>query len=117
MGPLGMPPADMERLQQDDPEMHQLLVSDDELDRQALDIAQQIRSAKPEDRAKLKTELAEVVGKHFEVRQQRRELQIKRMEEELKRLRDAITTRNDWRGEIISKRVAELTGEVNPLEF
>ena len=104
-------------MKQADPEMYELLVSDDELDRQAVELADQVRRAKPEDREKLKTELIAVVGKHFEVRQQRRELQLKRMEEEIQRLKGAIKTRNDARDEIVNKRLTELTGDANPLDF
>ena len=113
---IGRPP-DWQRMQQEDPEMYQLLVSDDELDRQALEMAEQVRRAKPEEREKLKATLKDIVGKHFEVRQQRRELQLKRMEEEIQRLRDAIKTRNDAREDVVNKRITELTGDVNPLDF
>jgi hypothetical protein len=120
MGPLGpgmMPGQDLRRMQQEDPEMYDLLVADDELDRQALEKAEQVRRATTDDRERLKAELADVVGKHFEARQKRRELQLKRMEEEIQRLREAIKARNDAREDIVNKRITELTGDANPLDF
>ena len=120
LGPLGMlggPAQDLRRLAQDDPEMHDLLMADNDLDRQALEKAGQLRNANSETRGKLKAELAEIVGKHFEARQKRRELQLKRMEEEIQRLRDAIQARNDAREDIVNKRITELTGDANPLDF
>jgi hypothetical protein len=119
-GPLGLgmgPGQDLRRLAQDDPEMHDLLVADNDLDRQALEKAGQLRNATSESRDKLKAELAEIVGKHFEARQKRRELQLKRMEEEIQRLRDAIQARNEAREDIVNKRITELTGDANPLDF
>jgi uncharacterized coiled-coil DUF342 family protein len=114
---LGGPVQDLRRLAQDDPEMYQLLMTDNDLDRQAVEKAGQLRNATSDTRDKVKAELAEIVGKHFEARQKRRELQLKRMEEEIQRLREAIGTRNDAREEIVNKRITELTGDANPLDF
>ena len=108
---------DVRRMQQDDPEMYKLVVSDDELDGQALEISEQLRRAPSEEREKLRAALKDVVIKHFEVRQKRRELALKRMEDEIKRLREAIQARNDARDDIVNKRVTELTGVANPLDF
>ena len=116
-GPGAGGPQDVRRMQQEDPEMYELLVSDSELDGQALEISEQLRRAPSDQREKLQTALKETVNKHFEVRQQRRELQLKRMENEIKRLRDAIKARSDAREEIVNKRITELTGDANPLDF
>jgi hypothetical protein len=80
-------------------------------------MAEQYRRAPAADREKLKVGLNELVGKHFEIRQERRELQLKRMEDEIQRLRDAIKARNDSRDKIVTERITELTGEANPLDF
>jgi hypothetical protein len=101
----------------EDPEMRELMRQDVDLDRQAHELASRVRSARGEDRTRLREELAEIVKKHFEVRQKRRELQLKRMEEELKRLREAIGERNESRATIIDNRLRELLGESRNLEF
>lgn len=116
MGPPGMP-GNWQQMQEDDPEMYKLLTTDRELERQTVEMAEQYRRAPAADREKLKAGLSELVGKHFEVRQERRELQLKRMEEEIQRLRDAIKARNDSREKIVTERITELTGEANPLDF
>lgn len=116
-GPGIAPGQDLRRLQQDDPEMYDLLIADEKLDREAAEKADELRRATTENRGKLQTELAEIVGKHFEARQKRRELQLKRMEEEIQRLKDAIEARNEAREQIVNGRIAELTGEVQPLDF
>ena len=114
MGPRG---GELSRLERDDPEMHKLVAEDMRLEQACLDLANQVRSAKPDQREKLRSELAVQVNKHFEVRQQRRELQLRRMEEELKRLREAIESRNKGRDEIVERRLLELVGDPKDLEF
>jgi len=101
----------------DDPEMRELMKKDAELDRHAHEIAAQLREMRGEERTRLKTRLSEVINEPFEVRQKRRELSLKRMEEELKRLRDAIADRNKSRDSIVDNRVRELTGEQRDLDF
>jgi len=114
---MGPSPFEMQRLEQDDPEMYQLLVEDNRLDREASALARRVREAKSTDREKLRAELAVVVNKHFDVRQQRRELSLKRMEEELKRLREAIESRSKGRDDVVQRRITELVGADKNLEF
>ena len=114
---MGPSPFEMQRLEQDDPEMYRLLAEDNRLEREAQSLARQVRAAKSDEREKLRAELAVTVDKHFEVRQQRRELSLKRMEEELKRLREAIESRTKGREEIVQKRLTELIGDDKELEF
>jgi uncharacterized protein YPO0396 len=111
------PPLDWQRLEQDDPEMYALLKADHELERKSLEISNRLRQLPRDQRVQLKEELTTVLNEHFDARQKRRELQIKRMEEELKKLRDGITKRNDSRKEIVGKRLNELTGDENDQDF
>lgn len=101
---------------QEDREMAALNRSEYDLDQQTQELVEKLRSAK-EDREKIKTAISETVTKHFDVRQKRRELQIKRMEDELKKLREAMTRRNDSKDQIIKKRLAELVGNEDDLGF
>lgn len=94
-----------------------MLLLDRNLDDKTHELSVRLRSAKKDDREKLKAELTDVVTKHFDVRQQRRDLQVKRMEAELQKLRDAMTKRNESRNDIIKKRLTELVGEQSDLEF
>jgi len=115
--PGGIRMGDYERLRRDDPEMFALLNQDEMLEKQTLDAADQLRRAPSEQREKLQTQLGELVNKHFDVRQQRRELQLKRMAAELARLREAIKQRNDSRDTIIKERMTELVGDAKGLGF
>jgi replicative DNA helicase len=107
----------VQRLEQDDPEMHALIVQDEQLERETLNVADQLRHAPNAEREKVTKTLSELVNKHFDVRQARRELQLKRMEDELKRLRDAIAKRNEERQAIVDRRLSELVGDPKDLEF
>ncbi|HEY2413753.1 MAG TPA: hypothetical protein VGI40_15995 [Pirellulaceae bacterium] len=109
-GPFGEPPPD-------DPEMRDLMRQDAEMDRKTHELAMRIRESRGDERAKLKSELSELVNNHFDVRQKRRELQLKRMEDELQRLREAISSRNKSRESIVTNHMKELIGEERDLEF
>lgn len=115
----GMLPGgdDADRSRQEDPEMHRLTEQDYQLAQQTLEVAGELRRATGDQQAKLKQQLTELVNKHFDVRQQRRELQLKQMEAELGRLREAIKERNDIRDAIIKQRMSELAGPAKDLGF
>jgi hypothetical protein len=100
-----------------DPEMYKLLKADADLDRKSRELALEYRRAPEEQRAKIKQLLEQVVGQHFEVRQQRRSLELKRLEDELKNLRERMDRRAKARKEIVGKRVAELLGVDDELHF
>jgi hypothetical protein len=108
---------DLQRLEENDPQMYALILEDQRLERETQELAYRVRHAKAADREKLKAELGVKVNQHFESRQKRRELSLQRMEEELARLREAIQVRNRTRDEVIKKRLDELIGPSADLEF
>lgn len=114
MGEMGGMPGQPYR---EDPEMEALNRSDFDLDQQTRDLSEELRTAKGGDREKIEAEISEVITRHFDVRQERRELQIQRMEDELKKLREAMTKRNESRNQIIKRRLAELIGNEDDLGF
>ena len=115
--PPHWPHGDAESLRSGDPEMFKLIQADMELDRQSRDLAAQYQKASAEERGKLKGLVEQAVNKHFEVRQERRALELKRLEEELKRLHEAIERRAKARKEIVAKRLAELLGQADDMHF
>lgn len=104
-------------MEQEDPEMYALIKADDDLGMQSYGLAEQVRKATGDERTKLKQQLEDLLNKHFDVRQQRRQLQIKRMEEELKRLQEAVEKRSESREALVRQRIAELLGEQADLGF
>jgi len=116
-GPPRWPHHDWNAFEKNDPEMYKLLKDDYDLERQTRELAIQYRRAPGAQRTDIKQRLSELVNKHFEVRQERRLLELKRLEEELKRLRDAIDLRNEAREELVKERILQLLGEEGDLEF
>ena len=111
-GPTAMP-----RRCANDPEMYRLLKADADLDRKSRELAVAYRQAPDDQRDKIKELLEQVVNEHFEVRQQRRSLELKRLEDELKSLRDRMDRRAKARKEIVEKRVSTLLGIEDDLHF
>ena len=115
----GMAPfaPNWERMQNNDPEMYKLVKEDMDLERQSRELAQQYRRAPSEQREKLKQQIEEVVNKHFDARQQRRSLELKRLENQLQRLREAVERRAKARKELVEKRVSDLIGREDEAGF
>ena len=67
------------------------------------------------ERQKAKTELAEMLGKQFEVQQQIREEEVGQLEARVKKLRALIDKRKDARQSIIEKRLDQLLREAEGL--
>ena len=110
--PFG-PPRDWGSVERDDPEMFKLMKEEGELERQTTDLAAKYRDAAKDQKEKVKEDLRKAVTQHFDLRQKRRALEAKRLEEELKRFRDAIDGREKNRSQIIDKRVDDLS-RTNP---
>ncbi len=55
-----------------------------------------------------------MVEEHFKVRQQRRMLELKRLEQQLQHLRQALERRAETRQKLIDRRVSELLGPEDP---
>ncbi len=91
--------------------MNKLIKAENDLDRRTQVAARAYREASKDQRAKLKEDLTKLVTEQFEARQQRRKLELTRLEDELKRLRDAADRREKNKPQIIEKRVSELSGE------
>ncbi|MHC4398472.1 MAG: hypothetical protein ACYTG0_02195 [Planctomycetota bacterium] len=106
------------RLPSHDPEMAKLVEDDQQMSRETVDLAASCRKeADTAKRAELRKSLQELVGKHFDLRQQARELQIARLEAELKKIRDKVQKRNDARELIVDRHVALLLKEEDELAF
>jgi hypothetical protein len=110
-------PTPPEALEKYDPELYELLKQDETLERQTANLSMQYRRAPTLEREALRKQLAETVNRHFDIRQQRRRMQLKRLEEELQSLREAIEKRDAARTEVIDRRVSELLGVEDSLGF
>ena len=97
--------------------MYKLLKAEADLDRQTTALAAKYRQTPASQRDEIKKQLEKLVNQHFDARQNRRQLEIKRLEEGLQRLRDAIAERNKARQEVVNKRVKELLGQADDVTF
>jgi hypothetical protein len=102
-GPFGMRP--------NDPEMEKLMRTDVDLDRQSRDLAERFRGASKDEQSEIKKKLSAIVTKQFEARQERRTLELKHLEDEIKRIRESIDKRNQSKEQIVDRRVSELLGQ------
>ena len=109
--------TDWRELQRTDPELYEAERQDMELERKTFELVGQFRQARPEERETLKTAIQETVVKHFEVRQRKRQLQLARLERELKRMREEIQRRDEAKDQIVGRRLKELIGEPGDLDF
>jgi hypothetical protein len=99
------------RMPQVDPEMQKLLEADFNLDRESHKLAEEFRHASKDKQDDIKKNLQEIVTKQFVGRQERRTLELKRLEDEIKRIRESIDKRNDGKQQIVDRRVSELLGQ------
>ncbi len=104
------PPMDFESLKTHDPELYKAMQEDRDLERQTRDMAEHYHRTDMIGKANLKEKLAELVDKHFAVRQQLRTLEVKRLEQQVKQLRDRIDQREKDRKDIVGKHITELIG-------
>ena len=98
----------------DDPEMYELVVADEKLERDSHGVAQHYTRVPKEEREALRQEVVRLVEEHFKVRQQRRMLELKRLEQQLQHLRQALERRAETRQKLIDRRVSELLGPEDP---
>jgi signal transduction protein with GAF and PtsI domain len=97
-----------------DPEMFRLTQREQELDRQSRDLSDQLRRGRGIDadqKEQIRKQLTEAVNQHFNVRQERRELELKRLEEQIERLRSTVKSFKDKRDASVQRRIAQLLDE------
>jgi hypothetical protein len=113
--PPGLPPRGprpaLPPMEKNDPEIDQLLQQEKDLGRRTQEAAAALRAAPEDQRGRLKDDLKKLVTEQFKAYQQRRRLELNRLEAELKRLREAADGRDKNSEQIIEKRVSDLMGE------
>jgi hypothetical protein len=104
-------------MEKKDPEMFKLVKQEMELDHQTRELARAFRGAAPAERDAIKKQITKLVDQQFDVRQQHRQLDLKRIAVELQRARDSIERRNKARKQIVESRVADLLGQAEDTGF
>ena len=81
---------------------------DAEFDRQAKQLALQIRTARPNEKTKLKKELEAITRKQFQHRQNRRREEFDSLTQRVERLKTSYQRRQAHQDEVIQRRINEL---------
>jgi hypothetical protein len=77
----------------------------------------QIRPNKDITRDDLQKEIETLVAKQFDLRQERRQKELKRFEEQIKKLRETIEKRQKARTDIIDRHVKDILGQDDDMKF
>ena len=104
-------------LREEEPEQFEKAMRRMETERRASELAERCRASKGEARERLMKELRGVLNEAFSMRQAAMEEETRELEEELKRLRTLIEKREANRDAIVERRIEELTGEEEFLEW
>lgn len=100
----------------EDPEMAQLAADEGAIAHEAQEILSRYAASDDEvDQKKIKRELREALTRQFDLQRKRRELEVTRIEERLRKLREQIKKRNDARETIIDRRLDQLVNEAEGL--
>jgi hypothetical protein len=110
-GPQRWPLGDTDWLKANDPEMYKLIETDSNLERQTRELSLEYRRTPADKQVAVKQRLQDLVLEQFDARQQRRALELKRLEDELQRIRESIEKRSGAKQSIVDRRVSELVGD------
>jgi hypothetical protein len=101
-----------------DPESQDIYEKELKIEEEVNALVEQYRAEKDGDeRTKLKQKLNDISSRQFDIRQQNRALEVKRLEKELVRIRESIQQRTENRVQIIKHRAAQLLHEEDNLDF
>jgi hypothetical protein len=108
----------MKQLKEDDPDAHDRIIKMAKLEQQSLRLSKQYR--KEENAGKkegIKAELLQILDSIFNIRQENKEKEVKRLELKLEELKTTLKKRKDVKQEIIQNRLNKLIGKSDHLEW
>lgn len=89
-----------------------------EMEQRSQQLAAEYKRAKdPKKKEALKTDLLTQLNKLFDLKQENRETEIKRVQKELDNLQSNITKRSESKEKIVNRRLKELTGKSGYLQW
>ena len=108
----------VERIKNNDPERYQEILKEKKLNEKSLDLAKKYKETDDEqEKLKIKKDLEELLYQLFDYRQKNREFEIQRLEKKLAELKAANIKRNENKKIIIEKRLKQLIGEKDYLNW
>ena len=108
----------LQRWKQEDPARYEQEVEIRDLERQSHELAEAYRKgANEKERGEIRPKLSALTARLIDLREDRRREDVKRMERDLERLRRILTERQKNREQIIQRRIAQLLGEAEAMEW
>lgn len=93
------------------PEIRDVFLKNMAADMKVRKLAEALRRAEGPEKERVKKELEAVLDEQFDVKLAQHELQIKKMQEEIVKLRARIESRRAKKAEMVKKRLTEMMGE------
>lgn len=110
--------ARLEVFQKDDPARYERELKIRDLERQSREFSESYRkSLDGAGRQATRANLSNVIAQLFDLREMNRQDEVKRMEADLKRLKETLEQRQKNRAGIIDRRIQQLTGEAGAMEW
>ena len=106
----------MMNLKKHDPKLYKLIVADEKFGRDCRQLAMKIRKGNGED-SEDRDELRKMIAEHFDVRQQRMEHNVAKLEKRLLELKNNLELRRQKSSELKSQQFAELVGNSDAVKF
>ena len=104
-------------LREENPEAFEKAMHEPKLGRRSAELAERCRASKGEAREQLLKELRGVLSEAFGLRQASMKDEMRELERELQRLRTLVEKREENRDAIVERRIEQLTGEGDFLEW
>jgi hypothetical protein len=108
----------LERLKEKDPENYDRRIKEIKLEEKVHELIENFKkSTNDSEKKKIKDELKNILNEIFDIRQANREADVKRIEKDLKELKDNISQRKNNKDKIIDKHLQDILGEKDSLEW
>jgi hypothetical protein len=111
LGDASMRMRDLNDLKQRDPKAFERMQSMRTLDREGMELAEQVRRGPPEEREAATKKLQENLAKQFDLREEQRVREISELKRRIEGLEKSLTDRKANKEKIVERRKKELLGE------
>ncbi|MCD4784304.1 MAG: hypothetical protein K8T10_10835 [Candidatus Eremiobacteraeota bacterium] len=108
----------LEMMKKKDPKIYARLMSEMKLDGKMIKLAKEFRESKDEKRKKeIKSELTQTLNQIFDIRSKNRAREVNEMSKKIEELKQMLKKRKDNKKLIVEKKLKELTGQMEGLEW
>lgn len=105
------------RFEKSDPERYERIVRTKSLEEKSQSLGRAHRQASKSEKANIEAELNKILSELFDLREENRREEVAKLETRLKELKDSLKERQENKAEIIKRRLAQLTGQGQHLEW